>query len=125
MRAGELAGLEADAVVQIGAVHWLRIPLGKLRNDRYVLLHPELVELLAAWTAADLEHIRRCKRLIADHRGPLDRYLIGRIVFRVGRAAGVPSAHPHRLATRWPPRPSTAACGWRPSPRCSAAARWR
>ena len=97
MRAGELADLEADAVVQIGAGHWLRIPLGKLRNDRYVPLHPELVELLAAWTAANLEHIRRRKRLIADHRGPLDRYLIGRIVARTGRAAGVPGVHPHRL----------------------------
>jgi len=97
MRAGELAGLEADAVVQIGAGHWLRIPLGKLRNDRYVPLHPELVTLLAAWTAASLEHIRRHKRLIADHRGPLDRYVIGRIVSRVGRAAGVPGVHPHRL----------------------------
>jgi integrase len=48
MRAGELADLEADAVVLIGAAHWLRIPLGKLRNDRYVPLHPELVTLLAA-----------------------------------------------------------------------------
>jgi site-specific recombinase XerD len=97
MRAGELADLEADAVVQIGAGHWLRIPLGKLRNDRYVPLHPELVTLLAAWTAASLEHIRCHKRLVADHRGPLDRYVIGRIVSRVGRAAGVPGVHPHRL----------------------------
>jgi site-specific recombinase XerD len=38
MRARELAGLEADAVVRIGAGHWLRIPLGKLRNDRYVVI---------------------------------------------------------------------------------------
>ena len=97
MRAGELAGLEADAVVQIGAGHWLRIPPGKLRNDRYVPLHPELVGLLTAWTAANLEHIRRHRRLAADHRGPLDRYAIGRIVARTGRAAGVPTVHPHRL----------------------------
>jgi len=97
MRAGELADLDADAVVRIGAGHWLRIPLGKLRNDRYVPLHPELVQLLAAWTAANLEHIRRHKRLIADHRGALDRHRIGRIVHRVGRAAGVPGVHPHRL----------------------------
>jgi site-specific recombinase XerD len=97
MRAGELADLDADAVVRIGAGHWLRIPLGKLRNDRYVPLHPELVELLAAWTAANLQHIRGCKRLVADHRGPLDRHIISRIVHRVGRAAGVPSVHPHRL----------------------------
>jgi integrase len=80
MRAGELADLDADAVVQIGNGHWLRIPLGKLRNDRYVPLHPELVRLLTSWTADCLEHIRRCKRLVADHRGPLDRHVIGRIV---------------------------------------------
>ncbi len=49
------------------------------------------MELLAAWTAANLEHIRRHHRhLVADHRGPLDRYVIGRIVYRVGRAVGVP-----------------------------------
>jgi site-specific recombinase XerD len=97
MRAGELADLEADAVVLIGSAHWLRIPLGKLRNDRYVPLHPELVKLLAAWTAANLEHIRRHKRLVADHRGPLDRHCIARIVRRVARTAGVPGVHPHRL----------------------------
>ncbi len=97
MRAGELADLDADAVVRIGTGHWLRIPLGKLRNDRYVPLHPQLVELLGAWTATNLEHIRRCKRLIADHRGTLDRHIIGRIVHRVARAAGVPGVHPHRL----------------------------
>ena len=97
MRAGELADLDADAVVRIGAGHWLHIPLGKLRTDRYVPLHPELVELLAAWTAANLEHIRAHKRLAADHRGPLNRHVICRIVHRVGRAAGVPGVHPHRL----------------------------
>jgi site-specific recombinase XerD len=97
MRAGELAGLDADAVVQIGAGHWLRIPLGKLRNDRYVPLHPDLIQLLAAWTAANLDHIRRHKRLVADHRGPLDRHVIGRIVRRVAGAAGVAGVHPHRL----------------------------
>jgi DNA-binding response OmpR family regulator len=35
------------------------IPLGNPYNDRYVPLHPELVQLLAVWTAANLEHIRR------------------------------------------------------------------
>jgi len=75
------------------------MPLGKLRNDRYVPLHPELVELLTAWTAANLEHIGHHKRLIADRRGPLDRYLIGRIAARgaideaqVLQADGGPSA---------------------------------
>src|SRR6516165_5860353 len=97
MRAGELADLDGDAVVQIGNGHWLRIPLGKLRNDRYVPLHPDLVTLLAAWTGANLEYIRWHKRLVADHRGILDRHVIGRIVRRVAAAAGVPDVHPHRL----------------------------
>jgi site-specific recombinase XerD len=96
MRAGELADLEADAVVRIGAGHWLRIPLGKLRNDRYVPLHPQLVALLAAWTATNLEHIRAHHRLAADHRGPINRYQIGRIVGRIGRSCGL-SVHPHQL----------------------------
>jgi site-specific recombinase XerD len=96
MRAGELAGLQADAVVRIGQADWLRIPLGKLRNDRYVPLHPELVQLAATWTAANLTHIRAHRRLVADHRGPLDRHQIGRIVRRIGRSCGV-SVHPHQL----------------------------
>jgi len=97
MRAGELANLEVDAVLRIGAGHWPHIPPGKLRTDRYVPLHPELTDLLAGWTAANLEHIRRHKRLAADYRGPLNRHIIGRIVHRAGRAAGVPAMHPHRL----------------------------
>ena len=97
MRAGELADLEADAVVQIGGNHWLRIPLGKLRNDRYVPLHPQLVDLLGQWTAVNVEHVRAHRRLVADHRGPLNRHTIGRIIQRVGRAAGVDGVHPHRL----------------------------
>jgi hypothetical protein len=80
-----------------GTAHWPRIPLGKLRNDRYVPLHPELTALLADWTAANLERIRSAKRLVAGHRGPLDRHGIARIVRRVARAAGVPGVHPHRL----------------------------
>jgi len=96
MRAGELADLEADAVVRIGQACWLRVPLGKLRNDRYVPLHPDLVQLTARWTASNLAHIRAHRRLAADHRGPLDRHMICRIVRRVGRRAGV-SVHPHQL----------------------------
>jgi integrase len=46
MRSGELAALESDAMVRIGDTHWLRIPVGKLHNDRYVPLHPILVELI-------------------------------------------------------------------------------
>jgi site-specific recombinase XerD len=96
LRAGELCDLDADAVVLIGDGHWLRVPVGKLRNDRYVPLHPDLVTLLADWTATNLDHIRCHRRLVADHRGTLDRHLIRRIVRRVARHAGV-HVHPHQL----------------------------
>jgi site-specific recombinase XerD len=96
MRAGELCDLDADAVVLIGEHHWLRIPVGKLRNDRYVPLHPDLVALLGRWCADNTDTIRAHRRLIADHRGPLDRHAVGRIVRRIGRRAGV-TVHPHQL----------------------------
>jgi len=96
MRASEVCNLDPDAVVCIGDNHWLRVPVGKLRNDRYVPLHPDLVALLAAWTADNVEHIRHHRRLIVDHRGPFDRHMISRIVRRVARCAGV-KAHPHQL----------------------------
>jgi integrase len=55
-----------------------------------------LIQLLADWSAANLEHIRRHRRLAADHRGPLDRYVIGRIAARVARGRR-PRGAPHRL----------------------------
>ena len=97
MRAGELAELDADAVVQIGGNHWLRIPLGKLRNDRYVPLHPQLVTLLGEWTAANLEHIRDHRRLVADHRGPLNRHIDQPHHPPRRPRRRRPGVHPHRL----------------------------
>jgi site-specific recombinase XerD len=40
LRVGELCALPADAVVRMQRRHWLRVPIGKLHNDRYVPLHP-------------------------------------------------------------------------------------
>ena len=97
LRASELCDLAADAVTQIGDAHWLRVPVGKLRNDRYIPLHPDLVPLLADWTANNAEHIRRQRRLIADHRAPLDRRTVHRIVARTAKRAGIGHAHPHQL----------------------------
>ena len=57
MRASEVCDLAADAVVLIGDGHWLRVPIGKLRNDRYVPLHPDLIALLTRWTADNLDHM--------------------------------------------------------------------
>jgi hypothetical protein len=43
LRVGEFTALAADAVVLIGAGHWLHVPVGKLHDDRYLPLHPHLV----------------------------------------------------------------------------------
>lgn len=77
LRVGELCALQTDAVVRIGDTHWLRVPLGKLHNDRYIPLHPQLVELIADYLAA---------RAPGQHRTVADQ----------GRAsAGSPYGHPH------------------------------
>ena len=40
LRVSEFTGLRADAVVQIGNAPWLHVPVGKLREDRYLPLLP-------------------------------------------------------------------------------------
>ena len=97
LRASELCDLAADAVTQIGEAHWLRVPVGKLRNDRYIPLHPDLIVLLAEWTAVNADHIRAQRRLIADHRAPLERRTVHRLVGRVAKQAGIGHVHPHQL----------------------------
>ena len=97
MRAGELCDLAADAVTLIGDAYWLRIPVGKLRNDRFIPLHPELVVLLAAWTADNSEYIRAQKRLVADQHSPIDRRTVHRIVATTAKKAGIGNVHPHQL----------------------------
>ncbi len=51
LRVGEYTALTADAVVLIGETHWLHVPVGKLHADRYLPLHPHLVDLITsvAW----------------------------------------------------------------------------
>jgi site-specific recombinase XerD len=96
MRAGELGGLRDDAMYRISDTHWLRIPLGKLHNDRSVPLHPMLVGLISdyrAWrgpTATGLLVER-------DDHQPFDRRTIHRYVQAVARRAGVGHVHPHQL----------------------------
>jgi site-specific recombinase XerD len=98
LRASELCDLAADSVTRIGTDgYWLRVPVGKLRNDRMIPLHPEVVDLFAEWTATNSEHIRRSRRLLADHHDPIDRRTVHRIIARIGAIAGIDDMHPHRL----------------------------
>jgi Phage integrase family len=71
------------------------VPVGKLRNDRYLPLHPVRIDLLDAWRADNPND--DTGRLITDGGRPLDRHRVGPIVHRVGRAAGIATMHPHQL----------------------------
>ena len=51
LRVSEYTSLRADAVVHIGAGPWLHVPVGKLREDRYLPLHPHLVALIDDYRA--------------------------------------------------------------------------
>lgn len=98
LRASELCELAADAVTRIGNdSYWLRVPVGKLRNDRMIPMHPDVVDLFAEWTATNSEHIRHSRRLLADHHDPIDRRTVHRIIARIGTIAGIDDMHPHRL----------------------------
>jgi len=96
MRVGELGGLEDDAMVRYDGVDRLRIPVGKLHNDRYVPLLPMLVELIVDYKARRGPS-RSGHLLERDDGGPFDRRTVHRYVAAVARRAGVGHVHPHQL----------------------------
>jgi integrase len=124
MRAGELGGLRDDAVYRIGDTYWLRIPLGKLHNDRYIPLHPRLKELLDAWMTHHRPAGLRTDRLLVERNRPITRLRVAAALDRLAHDAGIGHVTPHQCVTPWPPRPSTGACPWTPSPRCWATRPW-
>jgi site-specific recombinase XerD len=96
MRKGELLALTVDAVVQIGSAFWLRIPVGKLHNDRYIPLHPHLKELLDAWLVRRPAGLR--SNLLFVERGrPLTAYRVGQALRRVAAEAGIGHVTAHQL----------------------------
>ena len=109
LRVGEFTPLPADAVVQIDAASWLHVPLGKLREDRYLPLHPQLVQLIDDYRTA---HVPANHPLLLPRENgrPADRHSVTRILNNVAAAAGLGHIHPHQLRRDSPPRRSTAAC---------------
>ena len=96
MRVGELSALEDDAMVRIRDTFWLRIPVGKLHNDRYVPLHPLLVELIddyRTWRGPSTSGLL----VQRDDGRAFDRRTIHRYVAAVAKRAGVGHVHPHQL----------------------------
>ncbi|HXW34833.1 MAG TPA: tyrosine-type recombinase/integrase [Acidimicrobiales bacterium] len=95
MRVGELYELRANAMECRGGFWWLRVPLGKLHNDRVVPLHPRLVELIEAWKGHPDYGVGG--RLVSNCGRPLNRHAVTRMVRRVAKAAGIGHVHPHQL----------------------------
>ena len=96
LRVSEFTGLQADAMVHIGAGPWLHVPVGKLREDRYLPLHPQLVTLIDSYRA---RHVPAGHSLLLPRENgrPLDRHTVTRMINRAGAAAGLPHIHPHQL----------------------------
>ena len=96
MRVGELGGLRDDAMYRLGDTWWLRIPLGKLHNDRTVPLHPMLVGLIndyRTWRGPTDSGLL----VERDDHQPMDARTIYRHVAAVARRAGIAHVHPHAL----------------------------
>jgi site-specific recombinase XerD len=96
LRVSEYTALPADAVVQIGAAPWLHVPVGKLHDDRYLPLHPQLVMLIDEYR---VKHVPPEHPLLLPRPNgtALDRHTVTRMINRAGRAAGLPHIHPHQL----------------------------
>src|SRR5664279_3076304 len=96
LRVSELTGLPADAVVLIGAAPWLHVPVGKLGEDRYLPLHPQLVTLIDEYRGA---HVAPDHRLLLPRENgrPMNRHAVTRYINKAGTAAGLPRYHPHQL----------------------------
>ncbi|WP_162803071.1 tyrosine-type recombinase/integrase [Ornithinimicrobium avium] len=96
LRVGEYTALRSDAVVLIAETYWLHVPVGKLHEDRYLPLHPHLVELIGAYRAAHVTHGHEL--LIPYENGrQLDRHAVTRFINKAGTAAGLAHINPHRL----------------------------
>jgi integrase/recombinase XerD len=97
IRKGELLGLTVDAVVQIGSAFWLRIPVGKLHNDRYIPLHPQLKELLDDWIANHRPSGLRSERLLLERNRPVTSLRVASALRRLGGEAGIGHVTAHQL----------------------------
>lgn len=97
IRRGELLGLTVDAVVQIGSAFWLRIPVGKLHNDRYIPLHPQLKEMLDDWVENYRPSGLRTDRLLVERNRPVTGLRVANALKRLAAEAGIDHVTAHQL----------------------------
>jgi site-specific recombinase XerD len=96
MRKGEFVDLTVDSVVQIGSAFWLRVPLGKLRNDRYIPLHPQLKTLLDDWLASRPAGLRS-DYLFIEHGRRITKSRVEHAIHKAAARAGIGHVTPHQL----------------------------
>ena len=96
LRVNEFTHLDRDAVLLIGAGHWLHVPVGKLHDDRYLPLHPHLLTLISDYRQRHV-HPDNPLLLPRENGRPLDRHATTRLINRAAIAAGLPHIHPHQL----------------------------
>jgi integrase/recombinase XerD len=97
IRRSELLALTVDAVVQIGSAYWLRIPIGKLHNDRYIPLHPQLKQLLDDWITHHRPNGLRTNHLLVEHSRPISHQRVASALRRIADAAGIGNVTAHQL----------------------------
>src|SRR5665648_254047 len=96
LRKGEFLGLTIDAVVQIGDGHWLRTPVGKLRTDRYIPLHPRVMSLLQEW-ATHRGTQTNTELMFIDKGRPVPQTRVDSAIQRAATAGGLGHVTPHQL----------------------------
>ncbi|WUI15721.1 tyrosine-type recombinase/integrase [Kineococcus sp. NBC_00420] len=96
LRVGEFTRLRRDAVRQIGAGHWLHVPVGKLLDDRYIPLHPQLVDLIADYRDRFVDPTNPLL-LPRENGKPMDRHGVTRCLNNAATAAGIGHVHPHQM----------------------------
>jgi site-specific recombinase XerD len=96
LRVGEFTALRADAVVLIGAGHWLHVPVGKLRDDRYLPGHPHLVQLIEDYRS---RYVAPSNPLLLPRENgkPCSRHNVTAYLNKAAGAAGIGHVHPHQM----------------------------
>ena len=83
--------------MQIGSAFWLRIPVGKLQNDRYIPLHPDLKTLLDDWIYNHRPNLLRSDRLLLERGRPITRLRVANALARIANNADIGHVTPHQL----------------------------
>jgi len=119
LRAGELCRLDTGCLVAARhsesglETHWLRVPVGKLHNDRMIPIRPHVVAAIDTWMRArGRQPVRRDERigkprdyLFTWQGRQLGTYSLNQLVARLCRIAETPKytshAFRHTLAVLW------------------------